>query len=85
MRDDTLEITFLSSDGSCDFLHDDIDTLYGVPPTPIEKLPKTCSCGKTLTYAREVAFISFTKTGSSKEVVTEEQFEAYPRGVTREA
>jgi len=36
-----------------------IDTLYGVTPTPIEDLPKTCmGCGAPIEYADEVCFVS---------------------------
>lgn len=44
--------------GKCAFRHDDIDTLYGVPPMPIADLPKTCGCGRALTYAAEVVFVN---------------------------
>lgn len=43
----------------CPFIHKDIDMLYGVPFMPIEELPKVCTCGESLTYADEVAFVSF--------------------------
>ena len=44
----------------CDFIHENIDQLYGVPEMPIEELPTVCSvCGRPFTYADEVAFISF--------------------------
>ena len=42
----------------CPFIHDDIEILYGVPPMPIEELPKVCTCGKPLTYRNTVIFIS---------------------------
>lgn len=41
----------------CDFIHDNIHTLYGVLPMPIEKLPKVCTCGRPLAYADSVDFI----------------------------
>lgn len=34
----------------CPFEHDNIQFLYHVTPTPVEDLPKTCTCGKPLTY-----------------------------------
>ena len=44
--------------GKCLFIHDNIDTLYHVPPTPIEDLPKVCTCGAKLTYAPDVLFVN---------------------------
>jgi hypothetical protein len=35
-----------------------ITKLYGVPVTPVECLPKRCSCGAQLIYADPVIFIS---------------------------
>ena len=48
----------ISFGGDCPFIHDDIDVLYGVPVTPIEELPKTCTCGEPFTYADEVCFVA---------------------------
>lgn len=42
----------------CPYIHDDIDTLFGVTPCPIEELPTICVCGQPLTYAEEVMFIN---------------------------
>lgn len=42
---------------TCPFIHDNIDTLYGVPVMAIEDLPTVCTCGATLTYEDEVAFV----------------------------
>jgi len=42
----------------CPFKHDNIDTLYGVIPIPIEGLPQVCTCGAPLTYADDVAFVN---------------------------
>lgn len=42
----------------CSFKHDDIDTLHGVAAMPVEDLPTTCTCGRPLTYADEVAFVT---------------------------
>ena len=42
---------------TCPFLHENIDTLYGVPAMPVERLPKVCTCGAPLTYADEVCFV----------------------------
>jgi hypothetical protein len=44
--------------GPCPFLHDNIDTLFGVALVPIEDLPTVCTCGAPLTYADEVAFVN---------------------------
>jgi hypothetical protein len=43
----------------CNFQHDYIDHLHGVKPCSIDELPKVCTCGAALSYAAEVAFISF--------------------------
>ena len=43
----------------CSFYHDNIETLYGVKPMPVEDLPTVCTCGRPLTYADEVLFVSF--------------------------
>jgi hypothetical protein len=50
---------FLKRDDYCQLMHDDIDTLFGVEPMPVEKLPKTCECGAPLTYAADVTFVSW--------------------------
>ena len=42
----------------CPWKHEDIDTLYGVSPCPVEDLPTECSCGKRLSYAAEVCFVN---------------------------
>lgn len=34
----------------CPFEHDNIQFLYHVTPTPVEDLPKVCTCGAPLTY-----------------------------------
>jgi len=49
----------------CDFIHENIDQLHGVPEMPIEELPTVCTCGRPLTYADEVAFISFPEPAGS--------------------
>ena len=59
-----------SSNGSCPFKHDLIDTLYGVPPMPIEQLPRECMCGRAFTYADEVQFVTFTKVDIPPEFVS---------------
>lgn len=43
--------------GECAFVHDDIEVLYGVPPVDAEDLPKTCTCGRPLTYSRHLLFV----------------------------
>lgn len=43
---------------TCPWFHDDIRILYGVPPTPVDALPKVCTCGKPLTYNKDVVFAS---------------------------
>lgn len=55
----------------CPFKHAGIDVLYGVEPTPIERLPAKCACGAPLTYADEVLFVS------------QPQYETAPDGVTK--
>ena len=52
---------FYPYDTECPFLHGNIDTLYGVESQPIEQLPKVCTCGKSLTYAKVVKFVTFPK------------------------
>lgn len=42
----------------CPFYHEDIEVLHGVPPCPVEVLPKVCTCGAPLTYADNVMFVS---------------------------
>lgn len=42
----------------CDWEHVNIAVLRGVTVMPIEDLPKVCSCGRPLTYADEVCFVS---------------------------
>ncbi len=45
--------------GKCPFIHDDIDTLYGVKPVPYAELPKVCTCGAPLTYSSDgVIFVN---------------------------
>jgi hypothetical protein len=51
----------------CDFFHDNIEELYGVPVMPIEELPTVCTCGATLTYADDVLFVTFSADGLSSE------------------
>ena len=41
---------------TCPYIHSNISVLYGVPEMPIEKLPKVCTCGAPLTYAKVVMF-----------------------------
>lgn len=51
----------IHDESDCPFIHDDIDTLYGVTPTAVEDLPTVCTCGHALTYADEVAFVEFVE------------------------
>jgi len=48
----------------CPFKHDNISELFGVTPQPIEELPTTCTCGAPLTYADEVAFVTYPSSTS---------------------
>lgn len=43
---------------TCPFIHENVDTLYGVPVMPVENLPRVCTCGAKITYAATVAFIN---------------------------
>ena len=45
----------------CPFVHDDIHTIFGVEPCLVEDLPKICTCGRLLTYADKVVFVSAPK------------------------
>ena len=42
---------------NCFWKHDNLDTLYGVTPQPIDRLPQVCVCGAEVTYADKVAFL----------------------------
>lgn len=55
--------------GGCPFIHDDISVLYGVPTMPREELPKICTCGKSLTYADIVWFVSMPSFENSEGVI----------------
>lgn len=61
MFDETKELgpagAFTAPWSFCVLTHNNIATLYGVPVTAIEDLPKVCTCGAALTYADEVCFI----------------------------
>jgi hypothetical protein len=41
----------------CFHIHENIDTLYGVEPVPVEDLPTVCCCGQGLSYAATVGFV----------------------------
>jgi hypothetical protein len=58
LDDDLLIDPYKNADGSCAMIHENINTLYHVPPMPIEDLPRTCACGRALTYAEDVVFVN---------------------------
>lgn len=63
---------------NCNFKHDGIDVLFGVSPTPIEDLPKTCTCGAPITYAAQVAFVTGSEWAQLQEVLSIPLFESQP-------
>jgi hypothetical protein len=60
----------------CNFKHENIDVLFGVDPTPIEDLPKVCTCGAAITYAAEVAFVSAADWAQVAQVLSTPPFES---------
>ena len=44
----------------CNFVHKNVDTLYGIRPTSIDNLPHVCNvCGEKITYSDNLVFVSF--------------------------